>query len=49
VALETFLVLNGLELTASDPEATVMMLDMAAGTASDTTFIEWVRACIAVR
>jgi death-on-curing protein len=49
VALETFLVLNGLELTASDPEATVMMLDMAAGTVSDTTFIEWVRACVSVR
>lgn len=44
VALETFLVLNGLELTASDPEATVMMLDMAAGTISDATFIEWTRA-----
>jgi death-on-curing protein len=43
VALETFLVLNGLELTAGDAEATVMMLDMAAGTVSDATFIEWVR------
>jgi death on curing protein len=46
VALETFLVLNGLELTANDAEATVMMLDMAAGTVSDTTFIEWVRASV---
>ena len=47
VALETFLVLNGLELTASDPEATVMMLDMAAGTLSDALFIEWIGASVA--
>ena len=46
VALETFLLLNGLELTASDAEATVMMLDMAAGTISDATFIEWVRTSV---
>ena len=46
VALETFLLLNGLELTASDPEATVMMLDMATGTVSDATFIEWVRTSV---
>ena len=46
VALETFLVLNGLELTAGDAEATVMMLDMAAGTISDATFIEWVRTSV---
>jgi len=32
VALETVLVLNGHELVAGDVEATVMMLDMAAGT-----------------
>ena len=43
VALETFLALNGLELTASDAEATVMMLDMAAGAVGDAAFIEWVR------
>lgn len=49
VALETFLVLNGLELTASDPVATVMMLDMAAGTVSDATFIQWVKACVVAR
>ena len=46
VALETFLVLNGLELTAGDAEATVMMLDMAAGTVSDDTFIAWVRTSV---
>ena len=46
VVLETFLVLNGLELTASDAEATVMMLDMAAGVVSDAAFIEWVRTSV---
>ena len=46
VALETFLVLNRLELTAGDAEATVMMLDMAAGTVSDAAFIEWVRSSV---
>lgn len=49
VALETFLVLNGLELTAGDAEATVMMLDMAAGTVSDAAFIEWVRGSVVAR
>ena len=46
MALETFLVLNRLELTAGDAEATVMMLDMAAGTVSDAAFIEWVRSSV---
>jgi death-on-curing protein len=46
VALETFLVLNELQLTAGDAEATVMMLDMAAGTVSETMFIEWVRTSV---
>ncbi|WP_431282198.1 type II toxin-antitoxin system death-on-curing family toxin [Humitalea sp. 24SJ18S-53] len=43
VALETFLVRNGFLLTAGDAEATVMMLDMAAGRVSDAVFVEWVR------
>lgn len=46
VALETFLILNGLALTADDAEATVMMLDMAAGTVSEAMFIEWVRTSV---
>ena len=45
VALETFLALNGRALTASDAEATIMMLDMAAGTISDTDFSAWVTRC----
>ncbi|MFN8890757.1 MAG: type II toxin-antitoxin system death-on-curing family toxin [Alphaproteobacteria bacterium] len=49
VALETFLILNGLALTADDAEATVMMLDMAAGTVSEAMFIEWVRTSVVKR
>ena len=46
VALETFLLLNGLELNASDAEATVMMLDMAADMICDASFIEWVSTSV---
>lgn len=49
VAIETFLILNGLALTADDAEATVMMLDMAAGTVSEAMFIEWVRTSLVKR
>ncbi len=49
VALETFLALNGLDLTANDAEATVMMLDMAAGAISDIAFTAWVARCVAER
>ena len=49
VALETFLVLNGVALTAGDAEATVMMLDMAAGTVGDAAFIAWVRRSVVER
>jgi death-on-curing protein len=44
VALETFLALNGIELTASDADATIMMLEMAAGAISDAALIAWVVA-----
>ena len=47
VALETYRVLKGLELTASDAEATVTMLDMAAGIVSDATATEWFRTPVA--
>jgi death-on-curing protein len=43
VALELFLDLNGVDLTASDAEATVAMLDMAAGDLTDEEFTLWVR------
>ena len=49
VALETFLLLNGAELTASDAEATVLMLDMAAGAVDEAGFITWVRGACVVR
>jgi len=49
VALELFLALNGLKLTASDAEATVMMLDMAAGIIGDAAFIAWVQAAAVER
>ena len=47
VALETFLILNGLELIASDAEATVMTLDMAGRRITDASFIEWVKGAVA--
>ena len=43
VALELFLDLNGVDLTASDAESTVAMLDMAAGELTDDEFTLWVR------
>lgn len=43
VAMETFLILNGCVFLASDAEAVVAMLDMAAGELPDNDFIAWVR------
>jgi death-on-curing protein len=42
-ALETFLVLNGLELEASIDESEAVMLALAAGSLSRDQFLEWVR------
>jgi death on curing protein len=42
LALEVFLALNGLTLTATDAESVVAMLAMAAGTMTDDEFILWV-------
>ena len=44
VMLETFLELNGAELSLSDAEATIGMLKLAAGDTSEDEFIKWVRA-----
>ena len=44
VALESFLVLNGLRFPVSDMDAVIVTLQMAAGDIDDDTFIEWVRA-----
>jgi death on curing protein len=43
LALEVFLALNGLRLTATDAEAVVAMLAMASGELTDEEFILWVR------
>ncbi len=43
VAVETFLILNGLELTAGDAESVVAMLDLAAGDMSEEEFAAWLR------
>lgn len=43
VALELFLALNGVAFPASDAEATLTTLAMAAGDLDDPTFIAWVR------
>lgn len=43
VALETFLALNGYRFPASDVEATITTLQMAAGDIDDETFLAWVR------
>ena len=42
VALETFLILNGVPFPVSDAEAVVAMLAMAAGELSDDEFTAWV-------
>lgn len=43
VALELFLDRNGTDFTASDAEAVIAMLDMAAGELTDEEFTLWVR------
>jgi death-on-curing protein len=44
VAVETFLLLNGMELGASDAECVVAMLDLAAGEMTEEEFADWLRA-----
>jgi len=43
VAVETFLGLNGLDLTASDADCVVAMLKLAAGDLRETDFAAWLR------
>ena len=43
VAVEAFLLLNGLELAAGDAEAVVVMLDLAAGGLPEEGFAAWLR------
>jgi death-on-curing protein len=44
LAVGLFLALQGQRLVASQAEATVVMLDVAAGTFDEATFAQWLRA-----
>lgn len=48
-ATGVFLMLNGLELTASPAMTTVAMLDLAAGEMTEEEFADWLRAHTAQR
>ena len=43
VVCETFLALNGVELTASDVDCVLVMQDLAAGEIAEAEFAAWVR------
>jgi death on curing protein len=43
VAVETFLVLNGLDLVAGDAECVVVMLDLVAGELPEEEFANWLQ------
>ena len=43
VAVETFLLLNGLDLTAGDAECVVVILDLSAGELPEEGFTAWLR------
>ena len=47
VVSETFLVLNGYQLTASDAELVVAMLALAAGELSEAELADWFRGHLA--
>jgi death on curing protein len=49
VAVELFLALNEADLTASDADCALTMLDVAAGTLDEPTFAAWIRAHLAPR
>lgn len=49
VVVETFLILNGAELGASDAESVVAMLDLTAGEMTEDEFADWLRAHTAQR
>jgi death on curing protein len=48
-AMETFLVLNGFEIAASDDEQECVVLDLAAGHIGREQFTEWLRAHLVER
>lgn len=44
MAVYTFLQINGVELTAPEPEAVVMIFNLAGGEISEAEFVDWIRA-----
>ena len=44
VALESFLMLNGFELTADDAQCVLVILSLVSGAMSEEALAEWVRA-----
>ncbi|MDO9091922.1 MAG: type II toxin-antitoxin system death-on-curing family toxin [Rubrivivax sp.] len=49
VAVELFLLLNGLELTADDGDCVLTMLAVAAGTLGEVEFAAWLRSHLQTR
>ena len=49
VVSETFLLLNGYDLKASDAELVVASMALAAGELTEEELADWFRACIAAR
>ena len=49
VAVELFLMLNGYNLSASDAECVLTMLDLAAGEIDEAAFATWLRNNLALR
>jgi death on curing protein len=49
LAVGLFLAINGHRLVATQAEATLTMLDVAAGTIDEPTFAAWIRAHLAPR
>jgi death on curing protein len=47
VAVELFLMLNGHQLTAADPQCVLTMLDVASGTITEEQFATWIRQHLA--
>lgn len=49
VAVELFLVLNGFELTATDADCVLTVLDVAAGKLDERAFAAWIRQHLQTR
>ena len=49
LAVGLFLAINGFRLTATQVEATLTVLDVAAGTIDEVAFAQWIREHIAPR